>query len=181
MGERFWEVLTPGKDARRQHGQNPAARTGNGAIWCKLRPKSILTEAHFGPQGSLAPGLGRGVAPLTNIPPPQYPVANFFPPTEVCPGSNLGSRGNGATWGLGPNWAQALFWVSPFLGEEAERVFPGPGQSFRGLSQVFLGQRQVLLGQHQARLSGGTESHSGARPSPSAGGPSRSGAKSSLP
>ena len=57
-GERFWKVVTPGKDARRQHGQNRAARAENGAIWCKLRPKSILAEAHFGPQGSSGSWLG---------------------------------------------------------------------------------------------------------------------------
>ena len=54
--------MTPGKDARRQHGQNPAARTENGAIWCKLRPKSILAEAHFWPQGSPGPWLGYDMA-----------------------------------------------------------------------------------------------------------------------
>ena len=55
--------MTPGKDARRQHGQNRAARTENGAIWCKLRPKSILAEAHFGPQGSSGSWLGHDMAP----------------------------------------------------------------------------------------------------------------------
>ena len=61
-GETFLRVWYPkwgpGKDAHRSHGQNPAARIQNGAIWCKLRPKSILTEAHFWPQGSSGSWLG---------------------------------------------------------------------------------------------------------------------------
>ena len=46
---RFGSVSTPGKDARRSHGQNPAARVENGAIWCKLRPKTIWAPDHLGP------------------------------------------------------------------------------------------------------------------------------------
>ena len=36
-----WRFWTPGKDAHRSHGQNPAARVENGAIWSKLRPKTM--------------------------------------------------------------------------------------------------------------------------------------------
>ena len=63
MGDSFWEVLTPEKDARRQHSQNATARTVNRAMWCKLRPKSISAEAHFWPQGPSGPWLGYDMAP----------------------------------------------------------------------------------------------------------------------
>ena len=46
---RFLRVWIPGKDARRTHGQNPATRVENGAIWCKLRPKTIWAPDHLGP------------------------------------------------------------------------------------------------------------------------------------
>ena len=41
----------------------PRRRTENGAIWSKLRPKSILAEAHFWPQGSSGSWLGYDMAP----------------------------------------------------------------------------------------------------------------------
>ena len=54
--------MTLGKDARWQQGQNPSVRAENGAIWRKLRPTSILAEAHFGPEGSSGPWLGYDMA-----------------------------------------------------------------------------------------------------------------------
>ena len=89
------------KDAGRKTMQNPASRIPNGAIWCKLWPKTILGPT-WGPRG---PYLGPiGNFPTWPCPPTEFshstgavvtfrvilnPVLNWNPHMQPC-GASLG-------------------------------------------------------------------------------------------
>ena len=52
-----WRFWIPVKDAHRSHSPNPAARVENGAIWCKLRPKTIWAAGGRAGGGNAPQGL----------------------------------------------------------------------------------------------------------------------------